>query len=712
MAAAGPGIFFLNGRAGFMNGRGLKRLLHGIALGAVGVGLLLSVFARAQVLEGPAKIGVHAQYNQKTGKPEWVAAYLSASQIASEMELIQGLQLVLFNSEGQSNLVVTTPQCVFDLRNKVVSSTDALQARSVSGELSLEGEGFECRLADERLIVSNRVHAVIGKDWLNAPSQTNPPLAALSVPPSPQTNSSGSPAQLLHIFSDRLRYQTNLALFEGSVRADDPQGRLTAGRLTVKFTEPDQRFGNIYAEHNVVIDSEGVHATGERANYLVTNNVVELSGYPSWRLGEYDGRADELTVDRRAREFHAARNVELLVPAAALGSNGFFWAEPSTATNAVASKKQPVKVNADDFDFRPDGTETNLNVAVLRGQVRVGAEKGNLSCELMTIKSSTRQNRTESIVAERHVVMEQGDNRVTGGKAVYTAANEMMEVTGAPAWKMGPREGTAEVLVFDMQNRAYRATRNVQMRFPAGSFGPAPWLSPQAAGRTNVLALAAATGEPTNVAATTTSSLVATNRTGTPIEISAEEFEFAPDNADTSRNRATYRGHVLVTDPGRMRLSCETLTGKMPAGANPMESVVAERGVELEIHQSPRDGWARGDRAVYTASNGKVVVTRDDGVEITFRDPKIEGKGKGLAAVYAGETDVLELTGNPVLSTQYGQAWGDVVTLDHANTTLKATGNWKLQLNAEALNKAVKPAPKPPPSKTTRSRPADRGTRF
>ncbi len=116
-----------------MNGRGLNRLLHGSALGAVGVGLLLSAFARAQVLEGPAKRGVHAQYNQKTGKPEWVATYLSAAQIASDTELIQGLQLVLFNSEGQSNLVVTTPQCVFDLRNKVVSSTDALQARSVSG---------------------------------------------------------------------------------------------------------------------------------------------------------------------------------------------------------------------------------------------------------------------------------------------------------------------------------------------------------------------------------------------------------------------------------------------------------------------------------------------------------------------------------------------------------------------------------------------------
>src|SRR5439155_14409299 len=203
MAAAGPGIFFLNGRAGFMNGRGLKRLLHGTALGTVGVGLLLSVFTRAQVPEGPAKKGVHAQYNQKSGKPEWVASYLSASQIAADTELIQGLQLVLFDSAGQSNLVVTTPQCMFDLRSKVVSSTDALQARSVSGELSLAGEGFECRLSDERLIVSNRVHAVIRKDWLNETAQTKPPSPAISIPPPPQTHFPAGPDQFLHIFSDR-----------------------------------------------------------------------------------------------------------------------------------------------------------------------------------------------------------------------------------------------------------------------------------------------------------------------------------------------------------------------------------------------------------------------------------------------------------------------------------------------------------------------------
>jgi len=672
-----------------MNGRVLKRSLHAAALGAAGLVLLFLVPARAQVLEGQAKRGVHAQYNQKTGKPVWVASYLSATQIAGDTERIEGLQLVLFNPEGQSNLVVTTPQCVFDLRSKVVSSTDALQAGSVSGELSLAGEGFECRLADESLIVSNRVHAVIRKDLLNI--QTNPP-SALSVAPSLQTNSPGNSAQRLHIYSDGLRFQTNLALFEGNVRAEDPQGKLTAGLLTVSFTEPDQRLGNIFAERNVVIDSEGVHATGERANYLVTNNVVELAGNPTWRLGNYDGRADELVVDLRTRAFHAARNVEMLLPPDAFGTNGFWGAEPRPATNLASLNKQPIKVNADDFDFRPDATDTNLNIAVLRGQVRVGAEDGTLSCELITVKSSTRPNRTEGVVAERHVVMEQGDNRVTGDKAVYEARDETVEVTGAPAWRLGPREGTAEILALDMKNRAYRAERTVRMRFPPGSFGPAPWLSPMSARQSTEVIAAAQSGGRTRSSGSPTTGAIATNR---PIEIAADEFEFAPDGRNTNVNLATYRGHVVVTDPDRMKLSCDRLTGKTLAGAKQMDSIVAERRVELEIHDSPRDGRARGDKAVYTASNGEVVVTGSDGVEIVFRDPRVEGRATGTEAVYLGERDVMELRGNPVVTTQYGRAQGDVVMIDLANTTLQATGQWKMQVNAEALNIEMNPVIKP-----------------
>ena len=139
-----------------------------------------------------------------------------------------------------------------------------------------------------------------------------------------------------------------------------------------------------------------------------------------------------------------------------------------------------------------------------------------------------------------------------------------------------------------------------------------------------------------------------------------------------------------------------------------METVVAERKVELEIHEPNREGRARGDKAVYTASNGHVEVTGGDGVEITFRDPRIEARATGSEAVYAGERDIMELRGNPVLTTQHGRALGDVVILDHANTTVKATGNWKLQLKAVALNQAMKTESILPLPHRTKDRPADR----
>ena len=138
-----------------------------------------------------------------------------------------------------------------------------------------------------------------------------------------------------------------------------------------------------------------------------------------------------------------------------------------------------------------------------------------------------------------------------------------------------------------------------------------------------------------------------------------------------------------------------------------MDSIVAERRVELEMHDSPRDGRARGDKAVYTASNGEVVVTGSDGVEIVFRDPRVEGRATGTEAVYLGERDVMELRGNPVVTTQYGRAQGDVVMIDLANTTLQATGQWKMQVNAEALNIEMNPVIKPviKPAKKPASKP-------
>ena len=61
-----------------------------------------------------------------------------------------------------------------------------------------------------------------------------------------------------------------------------------------------------------------------------------------------------------------------------------------------------------------------------------------------------------------------------------------------------------------------------------------------------------------------------------------------------------------------------------------------------------------------------------------------------------GGRDVLELTGNPLVITQYGQMTGDAVAVDRANATLKATGNWKLKLKVKAWEEAATIMPQPP----------------
>ena len=663
-----------------MNKRGVKRFLQISAVFVAGTFLLFVPTSRGQVIPGEAKGFRTAGYDNANGKLKWLLSGASATNVSTEMLFIRQPRLELFNEDGRTNLVVATPLCFYNTRTKVVSSAEGLDAHSGDGGFSLAGEGFQYEPGDDRLAVSNRVHAVIRKDFLGAQPQTNAlPATRTNLVPLAQTNVA---AQLLHIYSDHLHYQTNLAVFEDNVRADDAQGKLTSGTLTLKFIGPERKIETISAEREVVIDSEELHATGDRANYQLTNDVVKLTGSPAWRLGEREGSAEELAFNRKTREFHAARSVKMTLPAGSLGTNGFLLVESPPSTNPVTVKKPPVQVSADDFDFRPDSANTNQNVAMFRGKVRVDAEKGKLGCELMTIKSSVPGNRTESVVAEQHVEMEQGESRVTGDKAVYTAASETVAVTGRPAWKMGQRAGSAETLTFDLKNKAYHASREVQMRLPAGSFGRTPWLLPNSAARTNLVTASAKSAGTTNAVVRL-------------IDVSSDDFEFKSAPAGMQTDIATYSGHVRVVDPERMILSCEQLTGEMLSGTNQAQRVVAEKKVKLDVKQPDGEGRARGDKAVYLASREEVELTGGNGVEIVVVNKSGVSTGTGTKAVYAAAGDSFRLAGNPVLTTPGGQAWGDEVILDRAHTTVKATGNWKLKLNPEILRKAVKPPLKP-----------------
>ena len=90
-----------------------------------------------------------------------------------------------------------------------------------------------------------------------------------------------------------------------------------------------------------------------------------------------------------------------------------------------------------------NGAEYNASSTVFHGDVRVLEPRMYLECDLLTLRFLTNaaaagprrgitnvNARVESIVAETNVMMIARDTTIIGDRAVYTASNEIVEVTG------------------------------------------------------------------------------------------------------------------------------------------------------------------------------------------------------------------------------------------------------------------------------------------
>lgn len=140
------------------------------------------------------------------------------------------------------------------------------------------------------------------------------------------------------------------------------------------------------------------------------------------------------------------------------------------------------------------------------------------------------------------------------------------------------------------------------------------------------------------------------------IIIDADQFEY-----EARLNVATYSGHVRVNDP-QMEMQCDFLKVKLPPSGGTVQEILAEGHV--------------------------VLLNKQDQTRAT-----------GAKAVYAAATDLVELTGNPVLETLQGVLTGDVVVFDRAKDRLQARGNVKMKLKPELLKRPNLLAPKSAPAK-------------
>jgi len=74
---------------------------------------------------------------------------------------IRELRLQTFHLNGEFDMLVQAPGCVFDSVGRTASSPGRLQVRTADGSFYLEGEGFLWQQTNVNLIISNQVRTVL-----------------------------------------------------------------------------------------------------------------------------------------------------------------------------------------------------------------------------------------------------------------------------------------------------------------------------------------------------------------------------------------------------------------------------------------------------------------------------------------------------------------------------------------------------------------------
>ena len=121
----------------------------------------------AQVLPGQGvQKRVKLPDHDRGGTGRLRSLLMGDSMVAKEpgVMLVRGVRLETYAYDGEQrivDLVVEAPECIFNLRTRVVSSTGPMKAARADGGLRLNGVGFEWKQKVSKLVVHNNVRTVL-----------------------------------------------------------------------------------------------------------------------------------------------------------------------------------------------------------------------------------------------------------------------------------------------------------------------------------------------------------------------------------------------------------------------------------------------------------------------------------------------------------------------------------------------------------------------
>ncbi len=582
--------------------------------------------------------------------------------------------------EKEKDIMVEAPRCYYDFKNNAAYSSGPIRVRTADGRLSLSGVGF--RWVETSLFISNNVEALVYRD---APvSQTN--QAAVS----PSNSRTNLP---IRVTSQQFEYKIEGATFIDNVRAEDAGMDLTCLVLSIQqAAESNSR--KIIAETNVVLIDKltGAQGNGDRAVYAQEKESewIELAGNAVWTDAERHGTADRFVLDQSAKWIRAEGNARIKVASDSIGQ-----------LNAFGTEKVPAKDKKDNKSHKSERAEAKPTAP---------AEFVELAAEVIDLYLPLTTNAgLRGIVAERKVVIANPSEKseATSGKAVYTNSTGIVELTIDPVWRLDQKIIRGDVLTLDTTNALFQALGSAYVRLPLTDLA-----------RTNA---------PATATAQTPAGGAVTNEF---VDIFSDEFRYQNNLFEFRRQ---VRGTYLKGEQELARMSCQLLTATY---SNVIQSIHAEGTVIFEQdtpltnngHLSRK--WLTESLDVRMSKTGEVesatamggvaafqtefspgrtnrthvkvtgaeahaqfvtnqissfranrdVVIEQEIWNLMGAEPKLEKHriARGAAAAFSGETQRLELVGNPTAALPEGEIFeADKLIWDVRRGSVIVQGRYK-----------------------------------
>jgi lipopolysaccharide export system protein LptA len=614
---------------------------RGRQFAVLGLALLVTTVIQPALRAQPAAIGGGSNFNLTDYYPfpnqrqmKFKLTGAEARPVPGDKNKVQvtNLKLQSFRPNGEREIVIEAPECVYDQAARQAGSAGRLQVQSGDGRFQIAGDGFNWQQETKALVISNNIRSTIQQ-----PKSNTAPLEITS--------------RWFEFNADQRR-----GVFHEDVQGADAEVEFTCGQLAASAPE-GKSFDLIEAQQNLEIKgkADGRRASAQRGVYHRAEDRVELIGDAAWLVGQYSGHADRVTARQSDQSFEATGNVAMKLPQTGLGAAGSLLKSGTTPTASDAAVPL-VDLFADRFSSRS-------NLVVAEGAVRVRDATNQLSCDRLEARSGAATIGSETAVATGHVVVERGGATLQSERAVYTEATQALVFTGEPRWQVAQLAGRAERVTVGAQSGEVLAENDVAVTIALPADGGSV-LTFFPAQETN--------GAPATVEATARTlrfkerqavfsggvQAHQTPRTGSEPRLRSEKLEvnFAANGRGAESLRAVQnvvyeQGTAGVTNgPATYRrMDAATLTAQTDAATGDLAELAAEGGVRIEQPGS----LARGSRVVYTKS-----------------------------------TQILKLLGNPSLETpEVIVSEANELIWDNARSTLIGTG-YKSQVKPEVLKRA------------------------